>query len=65
MSDSHLEEVVVQCSPKVIAALREQGYHIVKRNSDVYDTWIFRVTDYNQFYDKFINLQNKDSIWKA
>lgn len=62
MSDSHLEEVVVQCSTKVVAALREEGYYIVKRNSDGYDTWAYRVTDYNQFYDKFINLSNKQEV---
>jgi hypothetical protein len=56
MSSKGLEEVTVGCSAKVVSLLKVEGYSMVRQDSP--NVYTFRVTNYNQFYDKFINLAN-------
>jgi hypothetical protein len=56
MSSKGLEEVTVECSAKVVSLLKVEGYSMARQDSP--NVYTFRVTNYNQFYDKFINLAN-------
>ena len=54
---SNLEEITVQCNFEVVLELREHGYHMFKQENFA-NTWTFRVTDSNQFMDKFLKITN-------
>ena len=56
---SNLEEVTVQCSFKVILALRTEGYHMFKQENFA-NTYTFRVTDSNQFMNSFLKITDRD-----
>lgn len=60
MSMSRLEDVVVETRSGVIRELILDGYTMCKYNG--HGVYTFRVTDYNQFYSKFINLDNRLSV---
>ena len=54
---SNLEEVTVQCDFNVVLKLNEYGYNMFKSEKFA-NTWTFRVTDTNQFMDKFLKISN-------
>lgn len=56
MSSKGLEDVTVECSPSVAHLLVREGYTMCRKTAE--NVYVFRVTNYNQFYDKFINLAN-------
>ena len=56
MSSKGLEEVTVECSASVARLLMRDGYTMCRKTEE--NVYVFRVTNYNQFYDKFINLAN-------
>lgn len=56
MSSKGLEDVTVECSKTVAHLLIRDGYTMCRKDSE--GVYTFRVTNYNQFYDKFINLAN-------
>lgn len=56
MSSNGLEDVTVECSKTVAYLLRRDGYTMCHKRAE--GVYTFRVTNYNQFYDKFINLAN-------
>ncbi len=55
-SNKGLEDVTVECSKTVAHLLVREGYTMCKKLDE--DLYMFRVTEYNQFYSKFINLAN-------
>ena len=59
MDNHKLQEVVVQCSNWTIRELKTEGYTIVRSLGTTPETWEFRVTDRNQFLDRFLNITNR------
>ena len=58
---SNLEEVTVQCNFKVVLELKDEGYHMFKAEKFA-NTWTFRVTNSNQFMDKFLKISNPMNV---
>ena len=59
MEKHSLKEVVVQCSNWTIRELKNEGYTIVRSLGTMPQTWEFRVTDRNQFLDRFLTITNR------
>ena len=57
---SKLEDVAVETRSDVVRELILDGYTMCRY--DGHGVYTFRVTDYNQFYSKFINLDNRLSV---
>ena len=55
--ESKLEDVVVETRSGVVRELILDGYTMVRYEGN--GVYTFRVTDYNQFYSRFINLDNR------
>lgn len=54
---SKLEDVVVETRSSVVRELILDGYTMCRYEGN--GVYTFRVTDYNRFYSKFINLDNR------
>ena len=60
MDNSGLENIVVSCSRWAARQLKTEGYHIQREVSQEPPTFEFRVTDKNQFLDRFLTISNKE-----